>query len=85
MAWQFDRPERSEGMVQVFRRAQSFYEAARFKLSGLAADARYAVRNLDAPEASEITGRELMEKGLYVALLGAPAAAVVTYKKVEGN
>ena len=30
MAWQFDRPERGEGMVQVFRRGESPYESARF-------------------------------------------------------
>ena len=32
LAWQFDRPEQGEGMVQVFRRHNSFYESARFKL-----------------------------------------------------
>ena len=35
MAWQFDRPELGEGMVQVFRRAESPYESARFRLRGL--------------------------------------------------
>ena len=32
IGWQFDVPERGEGMVQVFRRGQSPYEAARFPL-----------------------------------------------------
>jgi len=39
MAWQFDRPEAGRGMVQVFRRHNSFYESARFSLRGLDAGA----------------------------------------------
>ena len=30
MAWQFDRPDLGEGVVQAFRRAGSYYESARF-------------------------------------------------------
>jgi alpha-galactosidase len=43
MAWQFNLPEAGRGMVQVFRRERSTYEAARFPLHGLEADGRYAV------------------------------------------
>jgi len=32
MAWQFDRPEAGEGMVQVFRRADSPFDSAHLKL-----------------------------------------------------
>ena len=35
MAWQFDRPEAGEGMVQVFRRPASPMVSANFKLHGL--------------------------------------------------
>jgi len=35
MAWQFNRSDIGAGMVQAFRRADSFYESARFKLNGL--------------------------------------------------
>ena len=35
IAWQFDRPDLGEGMVQAFRRGESVYEAARFRLRGL--------------------------------------------------
>ena len=40
MAWQFDRPDLGEGMVQVFRRAEGFYESAHFPLRGLDLEAR---------------------------------------------
>ncbi|MBI4662190.1 MAG: alpha-galactosidase [Verrucomicrobia bacterium] len=82
MAWQFDRPETGEGMVQVFRRHNSFYETARFKLRGLEPNARYSVSNLDAPEAKQpFSGRELLEKGLPAALPGAPSVAVLIYQR----
>jgi alpha-galactosidase len=85
MAWQFDRPDLGEGVVQVFRRAGSPYETASFKLHGLAPDARYTVRNSDAEGATDMTGRDLMEKGLPVALPNRPQAVVFTYAKAGGG
>ena len=41
VAWQFDRPELGEGIIQAFRRDESPYETARFKLRGLDPDAHY--------------------------------------------
>jgi len=83
MAWQFDRPDLGEGMMQVFRRADSFYESARLKLRGLDPKARYRVRDLDAPRAKEITGRELMEKGILVTIAAQPGAVVITYQRAK--
>jgi hypothetical protein len=71
-------------MVQAFRRHNSFYRAASLKLRGLEPNARYAVINLDAPATrQEITGSELMEKGLGVEIPTAPAAAVIGYSKLK--
>jgi alpha-galactosidase len=80
MAWQFDRPDRGEGMVQVFRRSTCFYDTARLPLRGLDPEARYAVTDLDHSDApSEISGRELTEAGLRVSLPEKPAAALFKY------
>ena len=83
MAWQFDRPEKGEGMVQVFRRDESVYEAARFKLQGLDPAARYAVTNLDSGEQKTVSGRDLIEKGLAVAIPEQPGDVVFTYAKTK--
>ena len=83
MAWQFDRPDLGEGMVQAFRRPDSFYKAATFKLRGLEPEADYVVRDLDANDATQRTGRQLMEEGLDVILADCPSAAVITYRKVQ--
>jgi alpha-galactosidase len=83
MAWQFDRPEAGEGMVQVFRRLASPMVSAKFKLHGLEPDGRYSVSNLDAPGTNEMTGRELMEKGLLISLANQPDSAIISYKRVK--
>jgi alpha-galactosidase len=82
-AWQFNRPEVGEGMVQVFRRPQSSYDLARFKLKGLEAAGRYRVTSLDVTGSTEVTGADLMDKGLTVSLVSAPQSAIIVYKLVK--
>jgi alpha-galactosidase len=81
MAWQFDLPEKGEGLIQAFRRHQSAYESARFKLSGLDPAARYLVTNLDSGEEKTVSGRELIEKGLTVMIKEQPGDTVFTYRR----
>ncbi len=82
MAWQFDKPEEGRGLVQCFRRAQSPFETARFKLRGLDPQAKYAMRNLNAPgTAQEMAGRELMDIGLPVTIGTQPGSIIITYHK----
>jgi len=47
MAWQFDVPEKGEGIVQAFRRADCIYRSADLPLNGLDPDTDYAVTDLD--------------------------------------
>lgn len=83
MAWQFDVPEKGEGVVQAFRRADSVYEAARFKLRGLDPGAEYVLTNLDTAQSQTLTGRELLDKGLAVPIADQPGSAVIVYKKLK--
>ena len=69
-------PDLGAGLVQVFRRAESFYEAARFRLHGLEPQARYVVTDLDSGRTQEISGRDLAA-GLKVSLDKQPSAAVL--------
>ena len=80
LAWQFDRPEAGEGLVQVFRRENSPYESARFRLQGLDPAARYRVTRVESPDQpSEFTGRELLEEGIPVKTQTGPEAVVLRY------
>jgi alpha-galactosidase len=84
-AWlvsQYDRPESGEGMVEAFRRPDSNFESARFKLHGLDSSAHYQVTDIDHPKTSQnLTGEELMKKGMLVAIPQAPGAVIITYKR----
>ncbi len=80
MAWQFDRPDLGTGMVQAFRRAQSPYASAVLNLRGLDPEATYELTDLDQPGTVELTGRQLMEKGLTVTMPEAPTALIYTYR-----
>ena len=82
MAWQFDRPDLGQGVVQVFRRPDSPYESARFHLRGLDPDAKYEVTNLDTNRPEEMAGRELTATGLLVSAPQRPAALLITYRKM---
>ncbi|MBM4020172.1 MAG: alpha-galactosidase, partial [Planctomycetes bacterium] len=80
IAWQFDVPEKGEGMVQAFRRGRSIYEITRLKLRGLDAAAEYVLTNLDSGESQALAGRELLDKGLAVRITEQPGSAVIVYK-----
>jgi alpha-galactosidase len=81
MVCQFDAPERAEGVIRAFRRETSDYESIRVKLQGLTPDAVYELTNLDVPGTVETSGRELLEKGLSIAIGERPGTAVIVYKK----
>ena len=81
MAWQFNRPESGDGMVQAFRRPESAYEGARFRLRGLDAAASYAVADIDEPREELVSGRQLMDDGLPVSVRTRPGAVIITYQK----
>lgn len=84
MAWQFDRPEAGAGVIQVFRRHESFYEAVRLRLRGLDADAEYIVTDLETGHDHRYPGRTLLTDGLRITLDEKPAAAaVLTYRKAK--
>jgi alpha-galactosidase len=83
MAWQFDGPEKGGGVIQAFRRPDSPYEAARFRLRGLDPAAEYTITNLDENKPVKLSGRQLLDKGLLVAIPDKPGVAIITYKAAE--
>ncbi len=83
VAWQFDRPERGQGMVQAFRRAQSNNEAVVLQLHGLAPAARYRMTHLDTDRTWIMLGSQIMETGVSVQSTRKPDAVVVTYKRID--
>ena len=83
MAWQFDAPESSQGMIQAFRRAANSNASMTFKLRGLDPKANYLVKNMDLPGSHIASGTSLMGAGLEVSIPRAPCSALITYEKSE--
>jgi alpha-galactosidase len=83
MAWQYDRPEKGEGIVQAFRRDSCEAVTRTFRLSGLNPAVLYEVTNFDTQGSVKISGKDLLEKGLTVEIKNKPGAAVITYKKLR--
>lgn len=82
LAWQFDRPESGEGVVQAFRRDTSLYEAARLKLHGLEPGARYRITRMGAAARAQMeSGAALMNPGLLVNITEQPGVAVLRYTR----
>ena len=81
LAWQFDRPDLGEGMVQAFRRGKSTIDTGKYRLQGLDPKAVYILTNPDVAGKTEVKGRELLDKGLTIAINNQPGAAVIVYKK----
>jgi alpha-galactosidase len=81
MAWQFDRPEQADGVVQGFRREKSAEASRRFRLNGLDPSAHYKITNFDVKGSARVSGRELMDSGLTVEITNKPGAVVITYQR----
>ncbi|MCU1305103.1 MAG: hypothetical protein JWQ87_5387 [Candidatus Sulfotelmatobacter sp.] len=82
-AWQFNRPEEGDGMLQAFRRDESDQMEGNLRLRGLDPTATYEVTDLDAKAPRTISGRDLMQQGLGVQIKEKRAAVIVIYKKIR--
>jgi hypothetical protein len=60
---------------QAFRRPDSPFETARFRLRGLAANRSYVTRNAVSTEVGTLTGTELLERGLPIVMFSGPQRA----------
>ncbi len=83
MAWQFDWPDRAEGVVQAFRRTHSNEAVMNFRLQGLDPDGLYLVKNVDEVSSSTNTGAALMKDGLNIRIGHQPGAAIVIYHEIQ--
>jgi alpha-galactosidase len=83
MAWQFDRPETADGIIQAFRRPEAIADSTRLKLRGLDPAAQYKVANLDDGVSVVMAGRELMASGFPVTIPERPGALIFVYQRVQ--
>jgi alpha-galactosidase len=82
-AWQFNRPEQGDGMVQAFRRERNEQSMENLRLRGIDPAATYEVTDLESRTPSTISGRDLMQQGLRVDIPEKRGAAIIIYRKVR--
>lgn len=67
-AWQYDRPEQSDGIVLAFRRPDSPFETSSFALSHVKSGMMYRFEDADTGEITEISSDTLLKNGLTINL-----------------
>ena len=79
VAWQFDRPERGEGMVQAIRLAGCSAESYTAHLKTIDPDQDYLFQNPQSGEKRLLAGAELAKEG-FAFSLPARSGEVWTYR-----
>ncbi len=78
IAWQFDRPDLGQGVIQAFRRGAP-NDAIIVKPRGLEPDSRYTVTERDRGKTNVSLGSDIMAQGLVVTLPQTTSSALITY------
>ncbi len=81
--YQFHRPDRGDGMVQLFRRAKNGDTVKSIRLVGLDPSAQFEVTDHDTGKTTRTSGAQMIEKGLTAEIKDQPGTAVVVYRRVD--
>lgn len=81
-AMQYDRPEKGDGLITVFRRRRSAQREMPLYLKALLPDAVYEIVSLDTGDKLRMTGRELMDGALVAATSRPHESLIFRYEKV---
>jgi len=81
-AFQMHRPDIGEGLVLAFRRQDSPFISAEFRLHGLEPEAMYAVDDADTRETRRQRGEELMTRGVRLTMETAPQSRLRFYRRL---
>lgn len=79
---QFHRPDLQEGMLLVFRRAESPFRTLEVALRGLESDTNYEVTFDSTGEKRRVTGADLM-RALPLTIVEKHGSDLVYYRKVK--
>jgi hypothetical protein len=81
MAVQFHRPDLGEGMILLFRHAESPYRTVEVALRGLKAERNYALAFDNSGETQRVRGADLMNH-LLLSLDTRPGSELITYREI---
>ena len=78
-AMQFDRPEKNDGIVQIFRRDKSPYNSAVLRLGNIRGNSAYTFTDIDDGSSFVRTGKELAERGFEIEIAHEHTAKIFMY------
>jgi alpha-galactosidase len=81
MAVQFHRPDLGEGMILLFRHAESPYRTVEVALRGLKAERNYALTFDNSGETQRVRGADLMNH-LFLSLDTRPGSELIIYREI---
>jgi len=82
LAYQLNRPDKSDGIIMAFRRKYCNTETITVKLRGVGPTARYELFDEDSAVRFTKTGEELL-KGFTLSLKNKPGSLLISYKKTQ--
>ena len=82
-AWQFNRAEEGDGVVQAFRRPENDSSSKTLRLRGLDASAIYELSKIEGGAVHKVSGADLMQQGLAIEIPEKPGAVIIRYHKVQ--
>jgi alpha-galactosidase len=85
IAWQFNRPDTGEAVVQAFRRQDDTQAEKLLKLRGLDPNAQYGIEALGTDDSWTESGSVLMDKGLNAKLPEKRSAGLYLLTKVKDS
>ncbi|NLE14029.1 MAG: hypothetical protein GX628_10200 [Clostridiales bacterium] len=78
--WQYDRPEKGDGIILAFRRAKSPCASANFIPGGIAERKSYEFHDRDCDTKLILTSEELLRNGLPIAIGQKRASKLIEYR-----
>jgi alpha-galactosidase len=81
IAWQWSRTNRSASIVQAFRRSQSPFSVAKFRLRDVDQEANYSIEDLDSHRKIEVSGKSLSTDGLPIEIDESPGSVILKLER----
>jgi alpha-galactosidase len=83
IAWEFDLPEKGEGVALAFRRDDCAEESLVLRPQGLDPMATYLVEYKDTGKSEKMTGKRLADDGVTVTVPDRPGSTIVSYRRIR--
>lgn len=79
VVWQYDRPEKRDGLIMAFRREKASCKKANFELKQIISNAIYSFKNIDNEQIIQYSDEQLKKFGLEITLENSRSSVIFKY------